>query len=127
VTAPSEPAPATTKWTADAHTHAAIARMRAVVAASPLQKGVEGAAAAVFHELGNGLEAEVDALVAGCRMKGADHDALHQWLAELLPNVEQLLEGDDLRALVRAHQGVVATLGRFDVLFGAGDAPPRRP
>jgi hypothetical protein len=106
---------------ADAHTQAAIARMNAAVSAAGLSAATTDITA--FHALGNALSAEVEALVAGCTMRGPSHDRLHVWLGELLPGVQTLVDSADLGSLRSAHQAVTAQLAAFPRLFPSGKGP----
>jgi hypothetical protein len=110
---PAAPA-AKAQWTADAHTHGAIAKMEAVAKTNAVPADGDVAA---FRRLGEALDAEIEALFTGCRMTGPDHDALHGWLGELMPAVRTLRESTDLAKLREAQQKIAAELPRFHTLF----------
>ncbi len=111
--APAAGAAPAARWLADAHTHDAVAKLRAAYAQHP----VRAPAVAEYHALGDAMYAEIQALMAGCRMTGPEHDALHDWLLGLLRNVEMLRDGEDAAALATAQQGASAALDRFDERF----------
>jgi hypothetical protein len=49
----------------------------------------------------------LDTLVQECRMKGADHDALHLWLEKVIGDVKEVKEGSDYtRAYTALHKNV---------------------
>jgi hypothetical protein len=99
------------RWTGDEHTHKYIAAMAdAVQAASGDQTP------AATQALGRQLQEHVDALVAGCRMQGKDHDALHVYLGALLPAVEAMTARDAAAALA-ARERAAAIVARFGDYF----------
>lgn len=110
-----EPTATDRPWTADAHTHAAIARMQGVfdrAAVDPAKAELPACRA-----LAEGLQTEVNALVAGCTMSGPDHDRLHRWLGDLLASIRTLRDSQDAAALGQAVKEAGATLAQFRVLF----------
>jgi len=46
-------------------------------------------------ELSVSIQNKIDTLVKQCSMKGAEHDALHAWLEQLLKDVKELKEERD--------------------------------
>jgi len=46
-------------------------------------------------ELSVSIQNKIDTLVKQCTMKGAEHDALHAWLEQLLKDVKELKEERD--------------------------------
>lgn len=112
-----QPARAAETYPADAHTHAAIARLEAAMAAAPAPTPTTDAAA--WHRLGTALQQEIGTLIAGCTMTGAAHDRLHDWLEQLLPAVQSLQDGTDPAALRAAHQQVAMLLREYHEVFPA--------
>ncbi len=43
-----------------------------------------------YFSLSDNLQGGLDKMISECRMKGADHDALHQWLEPLIGKVKNL-------------------------------------
>jgi hypothetical protein len=77
------------KWKADEATKTNVAALAQVVNDNTLAgppKRLQLAAAA---------QARIDTLVKQCRMKGPDHDALHQWLQAVMHDVKELKEDGD--------------------------------
>lgn len=77
------------KWKADEATKKNVAAMVQVVADTAY------AQAANSMQLHKNLQAKVDVLIKECRMKGADHDALHVWLEKVLKDLKEIKEGED--------------------------------
>ena len=75
------------KWRADASTakNVSLLQQKAV----ELNKGAK-ATAADYHTISNELQTGINQLIKECRMKGADHDALHLWLEPLMGEVKEL-------------------------------------
>ena len=51
--------------------------------------------AAKRSELSAKMQSKIDSLIRECRMKGAEHDALHVWLEKVLDGLKELKEEDD--------------------------------
>ena len=58
----------------------------------------------------------LDQLVAGCKMQGPAHDALHVYLSALMPRVGEM-RGSDAAAAARARDEVARLLDRFGAYF----------
>ncbi|MBX3464592.1 MAG: hypothetical protein KF830_15595 [Planctomycetes bacterium] len=99
------------RWTTDEHTRSSIAAMLAAVRASGDDPG--GATTAA---LGQRLRELANGLIAGCRMSGPEHDALHDYLEVLLPRLAAM-GGADAALAAAARQDVVAILARFQDYF----------
>lgn len=110
-----QPARAAETFPADAHTHAAIARLEAALAAAPAPADTTDAAD--WHRLGTALQQEIGTLIAGCTMTGTAHDRLHDWLEQLLPAVQSLQDGTEAAALRAAHQRVAQLLREYHEVF----------
>lgn len=63
---------------------------------------------------GQELQKKADKLVKECRMKGADHDALHVWLGPFLQHVQAIKENRDAESASHALRDDVK---EFDVYF----------
>ena len=75
------------KWNADESTNNNVADLKLIVDrfAESKSKSV-----ADYTALANELQSSLDTLIKECRMQGADHDALHQWLQPLIEDVNRL-------------------------------------
>jgi hypothetical protein len=75
------------KWKADSSTNNNVKNLQAIV--EKFNSGTDkpiGAYTATGSELQGGL----DKMIAECKMKGPDHEALHKWLEPLIGNVREL-------------------------------------
>lgn len=79
------------KWQADEATRKSVSAMMQIVTDTTY------ADAAKRQQLYTNLQAKIDKLVQECRMKGAEHDALHVWLEKVMKDLKELKEeeGDD--------------------------------
>lgn len=77
------------KWKADEATKKNVSAMVQVVSDSTY------ADAGKRKQLYATLKAKIDTLVKECSMKGAEHDALHVWLENVLEGLKELKEEDD--------------------------------
>ncbi len=67
-------------------------------------------------ELASALQSGLDTLVSQCKMKGPDHDALHQWLEPFMHAVKELKE-DDESERQEAMVTIRKELENFDMYF----------
>ncbi len=76
------------KWQMDDHTRASFVKMAdSFVKVDAAALGTDGLKLA-----GDGLKVELEGLIQGCTMSGADHDQLHVYLMKYIPSVTALQE-----------------------------------
>ena len=75
------------KWKADENTNKNIQELKRTLDrfAESKTKDRNG-----YTTFANELQGSLNTMIKECRMKGADHDALHQWLEPLLKDVNEL-------------------------------------
>lgn len=115
----AEPAPAAqsnlslhngVKWKADAQTLANVSLLKTVVADALKQTSVNYKLAAA------GLQNGLDKMVSECSMKGADHEALHQWLLPLVQKVNAFKKASGENAAVVLRE-IEKQISLFDQYF----------
>lgn len=72
------------KWKADSATHLNVAQLQAAVS-SAKRESLED-----YQQTAVQLQEGLNKMVKECRMKGADHDALHTWLEPLMDKTKEL-------------------------------------
>ena len=77
------------KWKADEATKRNVAALVQVVSDSSYADITKR------REMSAKVQSKVDTLINQCRMKGAEHDALHVWLEKVLMDMKALKEGHD--------------------------------
>jgi len=78
------------KWKADSSTNNNVKAMQATVEQfTSTEKTPEA-----YKQLGTALQAGLGKMISECRMKGPDHDGLHQWLEPLIGQVKRLNESE---------------------------------
>lgn len=75
------------KWKADSITNHNLIRLKVT---ANMFRVYPFPSLANYQILGNDLSNDVDTMLLQCRMKGADHEALHQWLTPILNQSNQL-------------------------------------
>jgi hypothetical protein len=70
-----------------------------------------------YHQTGTALQAGINQLIKECRMKGADHLALHKWLEPLMEKVAQLNQASDATTAARLIDTITAQLSLFNQYF----------
>ncbi|PRY49860.1 hypothetical protein B0I27_11034 [Arcticibacter pallidicorallinus] len=88
-----EDATETKKWMTDENTRTYVAEMDTRLKEFKLKNDGELAS---FKALGGGLSDDLNKLIAGCKMKGPDHDALHGWLTPLLEEVSAVKKSETI-------------------------------
>lgn len=86
-----EHATETKKWMTDESTRTHVAELDTRLKEFKLKSAGELAS---FKALGGGLSDDLNKLIAGCKMKGPEHDALHAWLTPLLEEVSALKKAE---------------------------------
>ena len=98
------------RWQMDPHTREAMELTRTTLAEATVPDAASGRA------LGVTLQGQLDQLISGCTMTGADHDALHGFLMVYMPAVQGLLAAlndDPAKAQLTALRAMVAEYDRF--------------
>jgi hypothetical protein len=75
----------TLKWQLDSTTRVNISEIRTILSANPKEDQLV--------KSGSELKGKINELISECRMKGADHDALHAWLEPFIQDVNLLSDG----------------------------------
>ena len=102
------------KWKTDESTRFHAANLRTAIEEFNKKKepGLTG-----YHSFAAELQTELGALVKSCRMKGADHEALHLWLGPVMKQTA------DLKSVRTAEEGKMVTeqlsadIQKFDQYF----------
>lgn len=76
------------KWKADSVTKGHVITMVHLLADSIYSNPVN------TKQLTGKLQANIDGLVKDCSMKGAEHEALHVWMEQILHDVKELRENE---------------------------------
>ena len=72
------------KWKADSTTLSNVALLKGIVSAAK-EEGRGG-----YIQTANQLQDGLNKMIRECKMKGADHDALHLWLEPLIEKTKEL-------------------------------------
>ena len=101
------------KWKADANTQAHAAKLNTLVAGFD----VDAASVADYHSYAAALQSELDSLISDCKMKGADHEALHLWLMQVLEDVKNLKKVSAPGAGKEVAEQLAADVQKFNIYF----------
>jgi len=93
------------KWKLDETTRQNIA---------PIKSLLHDTTAKDLQNLAIQLQQQTDKLVAECKMKGEDHEALHHWLETWLTDLRSLKSGNDMQT---AFLSLKSDIGKFDAYF----------
>ena len=98
------------RWQMDPHTRETVELTRTTLTEATVTDAASGRALSVT------LQGQLDQLISGCTMTGADHDALHGFLTVYIPAVQALQAvTDDASATAQftALRAMVAESDRF--------------
>lgn len=102
------------KWNADASTNKNVSLLQdkaAVLNKQPLHTAEDYQAASAE------LQAGLNQLVKECKMKGADHDALHMWLEPVLTETKELKTVTDPVTGERLFHSIRTRLADYNLYF----------
>lgn len=99
------------KWEADEHTGAVVQVMKRTVTDFEQQGSSD------YQALGDSLSHQLNILIKGCTMKGPAHDALHQWLGSLTPDIRELSRTSDQKKGSALKADIKTSLDTFDKTF----------
>ena len=95
------------KWQLDDSTRENIALLDALLEGSLTGKNPQ--------QLGKDLQQRTDELVSECRMKGADHDALHIWLEDFITDLKHFRDASP--DTDKAYASLREDMNKFHVYF----------
>jgi hypothetical protein len=93
------PLNAGSQWQLDSHTRNLFQKMVKRFD----EVGAPNATTEQLTGLGEALEGDLDELIAGCTMVGDDHNALHKYLMNYMPAVDDLKNSGSLEKAKRVH------------------------
>lgn len=99
------------KWKADASTNANVGALKNILSLA------KPAATEHFLATGKLLQAGLDKMIRECRMQGADHNALHQWLEPLMGQVQKLQEASSVEEAQTVYHEIETQIGLYDHYF----------
>ena len=99
------------KWEADSSTNANVAELNAIVVnANPVV--LED-----YKKTGEALKVGITKMVNECKMQGADHDALHQWLEPLMDMNKQLLDVTSVEKGKEVFEMINQHIDKYNLYF----------
>lgn len=102
------------KWNADAATNKNVSQLQATAAKlneQPRQKAED------YHAVSAALQTGLNQLIKECKMKGADHDALHLWLEPVLSETKELKGVTDTVTGERLFHSIRTRLLDYNLYF----------
>jgi hypothetical protein len=99
------------KWKADSITVLNVSLMQSTISSAQKESPDD------FRKTAALLQDGLNKMVAECKMKGPDHDALHQWLEPLMEKVKVLNTETDAKAAVEKLGDIDKQLALFTQYF----------
>ena len=103
-----------TKWKADVSTNVNVKALQDM--ADAFGK-TDTPGMAEYQQVVVNLQSGLDKMIRECRMKGADHDALHQWLEPLLKQVKRLASEKEVNEAKASFDQVHQQLALYNTYF----------
>lgn len=102
------------KWQTDESTKGHVVKLDSILAGfrNTGKDDVEN-----YKILADELQAELNVLVADCKMKGPDHEALHQWLMPFMKDVAELKKVSSQVHGKHGIEQITSKLGEFNKYF----------
>lgn len=72
---------------------------------------------AAYKRLQKNLQGGIDKMIAECKMKGPDHDALHKWLEPFITQVSRLKQASNVSDATLALKGIEAQANLYNQYF----------
>jgi hypothetical protein len=102
------------KWQSDESTRMHAGNLNAFADKFSKQNNAEIEA---FHAFADDMQNELNQLVKGCQMKGAEHDALHLWLEPVITGVKELKKVGTTAGGKRVAQKLIEDVKKFNQYF----------
>lgn len=102
------------KWQSDKSTRIHAGNLNAFAEKFSKQNNVSLEA---YHAFANDMQNELNQLVKGCQMKGADHNALHLWLEPVITEVKELKKVSTTAEGKRVAQKLTEDVKKFNQYF----------
>ncbi len=99
------------KWKADSTTWLNVASLQIIVS------GARKESPENFMQMARALENGLNKMVSECKMKGADHDALHRWLEPVIDNTIKLKNAKTTESGAVILSEIEKQLGLFQQYF----------
>ena len=99
------------KWTADSNTRVNVALLQDIVNNAKKENIEE------YHQTAGQIQDGLNKMVKECKMKGADHDALHQWLEPLMEKNKELTSETIIENAATLLTGIESQLALFSQYF----------
>jgi hypothetical protein len=102
------------KWKSDESTNKNVAELEAITDRFTIN---QPKLTADFTNVANELQAGLDKMIKECRMQGADHEALHQWLEPLMKSVNELKKAGDEKEASKLFDEIREQLNNYHQYF----------
>ena len=106
------------KWQTDESTRIHAAKLNTAIDGF---NAIENPDLAAYHAFAAGMQNELGGLVKDCKMKGADHDALHLWLEPVMKDVAELKKVSTASAGKQTADRLTADVKKFNQYFENAD------
>lgn len=100
------------KWKVDRPTAANVAALKTLI-----KQSIASPKLISYRQTGTELQKGINKMIRECRVKGADHQALHHWLEPLIEQVAALNKAKDVQNAAKNYEAVTNRLKLFDRYF----------
>jgi hypothetical protein len=102
------------KWKADDPTNENVKAIRKVVSNFESKQNLM---LHDYHNASQEINNAINTLLTGCKMTGAEHEALHQWLLPLIDNTKKLLDSKEAEESAKIFSAIKEQLNLYNHYF----------
>ena len=102
------------KWNSDESTNKNVDELKLITSSASLAKST---IINDYHLLAIELQQLLNDLVKECKMKGADHDALHLWLEPLMQDIKNMEKVSEIHEAQVIYNKVIERLNIYNTYF----------
>lgn len=102
------------RWKADEVTNNNVNGLKTII--DNFSKGIDKTLPA-YQKAGSDLQKGLDKMINECRMKGADHEALHKWLQPLLKQVNEFRQSSTITGATKYFEAINKQVNRYYQFF----------
>ena len=106
------------KWKTDESTRFHAAKLNTAIESF---NEIQNPDLAAYHAFAAGMQNELGGLVKDCKMKGADHEALHLWLEPVMKDVGELKKVSTIDDGEQTTSRLTVNLKKFNQYFQDAD------
>jgi hypothetical protein len=99
------------KWKADSATFVNVALLQKIISKAK-KESLE-----IYFQTATDLQNDLNKLISECKMKGADHEALHHWLKPVMEKTKELKDANNIETAEKISVEIKKQINLFPQYF----------